>query len=425
MKAFWKEVIRPGKYFPRDAEGKPFEVEIKKDRIWHWAKQVKSMVDAGNRIPVPYHHTEDAVPITLDTTNNNTYDCAGYATDAEVQLDGSLHMKIEPATEADEGNFNTKIRDVSIRTRDWLDGSGNEFKDAITHVAACYHPVMNNQKPFQPTGGLALSLTMAADYTETGYGTNNSATNSLDSAVELLADLGFDIGDDVTPENFVDRLCTALRAVKSYKEQEGVEGEEEEGEKPEGSKTQKPTPIAMNLLEFSIDKVSADPKNPATGESWTADELELAYKLHEDATPKLKLSAEHQAAFDLLQSNNKKQIADRLSNCVKTMTMRQDVAEDILEAVNDVELTFSADGSVNEANHRDIFIPLKMAENTSPGAALTGMKGKEAKGTGERLKLSLHTHSHPDEFYKSDDAPVSDEEAEENAKRLLRSVGGR
>lgn len=419
---FWKEVIRPGTYYPLDASGQRKEVTISRNRIDHWAKTLKAMVQAGNRIPVPYHHTDDAVPIAFDSTSPSTYDCAGYALDAYVDPSGALQVLIEPATEEDEKNFNTRVKDVSIRTNNWLDGAGKAFNDAITHIAACFHPIMTQQKPFVPAEGMALSLTMAADYTENGPEGNKAATNSLESVCQLLAEHGFDVGDDVTPENFIERLGTALRAVKSWKEKEA--GEEDDLEqKPEGAKTQKPTPIAMSndLLEFALQTTEQQPNNPSTGKPWKATEIEAAYKLHQASQPKLQLSAEHQAAYNLLQANNKKMIADRLSACVKNMTMQQDVAEELLEVVEVTELQFSADGTVDEAKHREVFLPLRMAEKANPGAVLTGQNPSQVRVAKERLKLSLGTEEHPDGF-EGGNEPLTEEQARANADRLLSRV---
>lgn len=417
---FWKEVIRPGTYWPRDEKGEPFRVDISKDRIRHWMDTFKRMAKK-NKIPIPYYHTDNAVPITFDSTSPSTYQCAGYALDAEMQTDGSLHVLVEPATEDDARNFNTKIRDVSIRTQNWKDGSGDEYEDAITHIAACYHPVMNDQKPFVPANGLALSLSMSYEESGSEKGMGSSKpTNSLEFVCEMLAEHGFDIGDDVTPENFIERLGTALRAVKSWKEKEG--GEEDDFEtRPEGAKSQKPTPIAMSndLLEFSIRKLKQTPNNPETGEPWTPAELKDAHKRHLDSQPKLQLSAEHQAAYELVQSNNKKILCDRLSACVKNLTMSQDVAEEILETVEAVELKFSADGSIDEKAHRDIFIPLKMAEGSRNGAALNGMTRDEVK----RSKLRLNIEDHPDEFYPNDVSNFTEQDADRVAKEMLASIG--
>lgn len=418
---FWKEVIRPGEYFPRGKDGKPFKVSVDRERIDHWASTLRDMVKKGNRIPVPYHHTEDAVPVTLDTTSKSTYDCAGYATDAQVSSDGGLFLMVEPASEADAENFNTKIKDVSIKTDDWLDGSGNFFKDAITHVAACFHPVVNNQKPFVPAAGLTLSLSMAQDGSM-DYEEKQAGTNSLECVCELLSEHGFDVGDDVTPENFIDRLGTALRAVKSWKEKE--DGAEDYETKPEGAKAQKPTPIAMSvdIIEFALQKAQTEPENPETGKAWTPEEIRAAHEAMLDAEPKLELSAEHQAALDLLQNNNKQIICDRLSDCVKSLTMPQAVAEDILSVVKETSLEFSADGTVDESKHRDIFIPLKMAEASNSGAALNGQVSLEP--VKRELQLNLTTEEQPADFEApSDELLVSEEKALENAKQLLRSIG--
>lgn len=381
MKKFWKEVIRPGKYTP--ANGKT--VDVTPERIKTWKEESERLMANGNRIPIPYHHAPDAVPVLAESPSVSTYDCAGYVEDFELDDQGGLHALIDPATDDDAKNFNTKIRDVSIMAQPWKDGNGNEYSDVITHIAACYHPVMNKQTPFIPSEGIALSLTMA--YEEDSASHEGGSATSLESAVQLLRDLGVELGDDVTPENFIERLCTAVRAVNHTKMQE--EGDDFET-RPEGGETKSPSPIAMSKDEK---------KEP------------------------VQFSQEQQAALDLLQTNNKLQLQDRIRKVVKSAKMREETGQKLIDRLNEVELQFSLEGSVDEDQHADIFLALNEAEASSTGAALTGRTihdVEQARKDG-KLKLSLYSEDDPDDM----GAPVemSDKEREELGTRLVRLSG--
>ena len=59
---FRKEVIKPGTYYPRGADGKPFKEVVTLDRIRHWSRETNRLIKNGNRVPMPYVHTDDAVP---------------------------------------------------------------------------------------------------------------------------------------------------------------------------------------------------------------------------------------------------------------------------------------------------------------------------------------------------------------------------
>lgn len=419
MNKYWKQVIVPKTYRP---PGMKEEVVVDRKRIEHWYAQAKKMFARGHKVPIPYTHIEAAVPVTKATKLSiSPKDLAGYAIDAAIQTDGSLHYLCEPATEDDDANFGTRIRDMSIRTKDWQDGDGEKYDDSIVHIAACTYPAAHGTSEFVPSEGLALSLSMAADGVYPGS-SEASTDNSLESAVALMAEMGIELGDFITtPEEFITTLCIAVRAVNSATKQE--EGEDDLTQRPGEAVTKRPTPIAMSIdeIQFALDVVSESPNNPATGKPWTSAEIEAKHKAFKEAQPTLKFSAEDQAAYDLTQLNNKKIIAGRLSNCVKGMTMPQPFAEKILKKVEAVELKFTADGSVDEDAHGDIFMPLQMAEASTPGAALNGMSPSDVKKTRDELKLDLGTENHPENFHGSS-GEITPEQALKNADRMLASV---
>lgn len=414
MKKFWKEVIRPGVYHHKDKYGNDTTTTITKDRIDHWHSQNKKMFDVGLQIPLPYFHTDKAQPILKDKIPDDVRNNAGYLVDSKVEEDGGLWMQVDPTESEDE--INKKIRHVSIRTDNFKDGQGNMFADAITHVAATNNGVMQDQKPFVPEHGLALSLSMATDSYMSGYtGSDKQAEGtSLESAVTLLSELGIELGGDTTPENFLDRLCTALRTAKAIQEKE--EGELGSEQMPEGAKTQKPAPIAMSqsLLEFSLSKVAAEPENPNTGKAWKPEELEAAYDVYKAAQPKLEFSQAQQAAFDQLQKNNKLAVRDRIKACTDSHLMAKDTGEALVGRLNDVTLQFSLDGSIDEEHdsYRGIFDAIKFAEAGRKGA---GLHGTDKLPKEDRLTLE----DRPVEFSQDPD----DEDIDELAKKMAAMVG--
>ena len=248
MKRFWKEVIRPDKYHHRDRVTKEDTVtEVTADHVDHWNKTAQAMFSKGLTIPVPYAHDASAVP---EAPSADPRDLAARIVNSRVNGSGELECLFEPCSEADEKRFNAQVKEVSIFTDDWKDGKGNQYKDAITHVAACIHPVMGNQKPFEPETGLALSLSMASDSEPKGKGRTEQPA-SLELGIRLLRERGIELGEDTTPDNFMDRLCTVLQALAHADKEDGDEDLET---MPTGAKVQRPAPIAMSsLLEFSLD----------------------------------------------------------------------------------------------------------------------------------------------------------------------------
>ncbi len=111
---FWKEVIRPGTYFPAGKES----VTVPKERIDNWHKQLQLMRKRKILVPVPYEHSDEATPVSSEVGNTNVKNNAAYVEDSRINDSGGLECFFNPSTEEDAANFNTKIKDVSIRTLD-------------------------------------------------------------------------------------------------------------------------------------------------------------------------------------------------------------------------------------------------------------------------------------------------------------------
>lgn len=416
---FWKEVIRPETYVHKGENGKRVRTTVTKDRIKHWDAQAKKMLDSGRQIPVPYFHTDAAKPILKDKIPDDPRDTAAYIVDRKVENDGALWMLFDPVSEDAEAKVNNQLRHVSIRTDNFVDSDGTHYNDAITHVAATNNGVMKDQKPFIPEHGLALSLSMCMDDGKPGNQSSGGAGGpSLALAIELLANLDIVLPEDTNGENFLDRLCTAAKAVQSYKDQE--EGEDDYETRPEGSKTQRPAPIAMSnsLLQFSLETIERTPKDPA-GNDWTEKTLKAAYDAHKAAQPKLEFSAAQQAALDNLQEVSKQGLVSEFEECIEQGTMTPDAANGWVEKLNDISLTFSLDGTVDEEDtaYKGMFDALRLAQANRPGAALHGEKNIT---TNKKLKFSLRKRP---ESFDSDPSEKTDDQRREDARKRLKKMG--
>ena len=354
-KTFLKDVVSPGKYFPRDENGKPYEVDIPLQRIKHWAKESTRLLKNGNKIPVPYVHTDAALPLLEKSPAPGSYNNAGYIRGFRVRRkDGMLQVKVEAATDEDAQRIGKAVKDVSLRSKNkWTDGLGNEYRDVITHVAAVNHPVVLNQSNFKelknsafsPSDGLAVSLSMAAEViqgTNEGMGVDPPTSghkNLLDSAIENLRKLGIGLPDDTDEMNFLDRVVVATGAIITTKEQ--MEGEERLDTPPQGAQRQQPTPLAMATdqeLQFALENAGKD--NPATGKPWTAQEIQEHVKAQQPPKP-LELSAEPR-----VQRMMKKPYLQRIAK-FKELGLKVE-AQQLLDLLNGTELKFSAEDEVLE-----------------------------------------------------------------------------
>lgn len=428
---FTKDVIRPGTYWPRGADGKPYRLDVSIDRIRHWSKETNRLIKGGNNIPMPWVHTKEAVPWIEGKPRPGSYDNGAYLKRLRVKKDGTLVAELEAGTDADAEKIGKTVKDVSFYSppKEWTDGNGKKYSDVFTHLAMVNHPIVVGQENFVPTDGLTLSLSMAVHTPgsshegELGNPDQSSPKNRLESILELLSEHGLALPDDTDEMNFTDRLFTALTAVKSSKEQ--TEGDAARLDSPpEGSRRQQPAPLAMSQteLQFAIDTMSAGVENPATKKSWTADELKAAYDVAEAAKPKLEFSAEQQAQINAVQVQAKMPLLIRIQELVKRKVISPSKAQkDLMPLLESTELTFSQEGEVQQTT--PLHLILDTLESLAPGAALHDRKdlndSVEIKGHKFSLEQGLTVHEHPEDWEEGEGT----EDNKKTADRMAAYIG--
>lgn len=128
---FVKDLIRVGEYVNGGEQ-----IAITAADIDRWAKAGNDFIAAGNDVPVPDGHTDDA------TANR------GYA--REFYRDGDTLYAIVEMIGAD-GIATAARSKVSIKTDlDYVDGKGNKYPNLITHIALTNAPVVPDQNGFVP-----------------------------------------------------------------------------------------------------------------------------------------------------------------------------------------------------------------------------------------------------------------------------------
>jgi len=428
-KTFKKDLIKPGTYYPRGEDGKPFKEVVTLDRIRHWSRETNRLLKNGNRVPMPYVHTDDAVPFLAKDPEPGSYKNGAYLTRTRVRKDGTLEIELKGGTEEDDEKIGNSVKDVSFRSKDqWTDGSGKTYKDVFTHVALVNHPIVTGQENFIPTGGLALSMWMAGEQSPqgaepVGNPEAESSGNKLDSLLELLSEHGFELPEDTDETNFTDRLWTALTAVKSFKETQ-QEGDAERLDKPpEGAKRQQPAPLAMATeLEFAIETLSSGLDNPATGKPWTAGELTAAHTIVEASKPQLEFSAEQNAQLAAIQIQAKMPLLDRIRKLIGNKTVSPtDAQAELIPLLNETELQFSQEQETlgHVVENTPLHVILAKLEKLSPGAALHNRTDLQDSVNLGGLELSLETglttHEHPEDWTEGEGSKDQDKTADRMA----------
>lgn len=367
MPTFTKRIIRPGTYTVPRADGTRARVHIGPQRISKWLSTFDAMKKVGLGIPAPWRHEEKALPVRLDgdQKDTNAFNNAGFWKRLWVDdKDGSLYGEVDVPREEDADRLGKTVVDVSLLAKPkWVDGSGNEYDDALTHIALVTHPVAKDHDNFRPSPSeseaIACSLCdllMAEDVTPAPSGGAGNASigdgvkassATVKDALTMLSkmDPPITLPEDTNSQNFLERLVTALNALSAA----AAAGDEEDkntsiSEPPSGSK-EKPGPIAM----------ANEPKEP------------------------LKLSAEDQAAINWARKTSSVAYQSRIEACVKQGKITPKLAkETALPLLKDLQLSFDAEG-------QPVKTPLDMVleawEAIPANSVLTGRSPRSARAT--------------------------------------------
>ena len=140
---FKKPIVTTGVYtIPGDT---PRKVEVTSDRLNHWADQFHSMKSAGVSVPAPWNHSTEALPMSVgnDGTLPRSDINAGWWDKVWVE-DNTLWGELDVPQNEDAVKIGTSVKESSIYVRpSFVDGSGNEWKDSLMHIALVTHPIEN------------------------------------------------------------------------------------------------------------------------------------------------------------------------------------------------------------------------------------------------------------------------------------------
>lgn len=221
-------------------------ITITEDRLKHWQATAELMGEKGLRIPAPFFHDPNAVPVNLELSKEvaDSKNNAGFWSKLWLADDGWLMGELEVPRAEDAEKIGTTIKGASLYAPPKWEEGGESWEDAITHIALTNKPVIHEGADFETA--LSLSLDDAGGYdaaSDEGDSDKNSSTN-LESALKVLSELGLELPDDTTDQNFLQRVCIAGTAVLSHQKKNKKDGEGVT-QMPQGAKVKKPSPIAM------------------------------------------------------------------------------------------------------------------------------------------------------------------------------------
>jgi hypothetical protein len=227
-------------------------------RIKKFIATFKRMKQEGHEICVPWGHYLNATP-NEEAFLRSRFN-SGYVEDLFEDSEGRLIARctVPPGLEVDSNGDlidkvnHTRIREVSAGIGDFIDGNGTYWEDAILHVALTPQPVIHKHAKLLPPKQIATNSLITLSHGKVRWASllgfqkmdeqntlfdDNDADNldgitgdpnapemppeappeamppvntETDQAVEMLAQLGIELPEGTTPENFISQLVGIL-----------------------------------------------------------------------------------------------------------------------------------------------------------------------------------------------------------------------
>ena len=176
---FWKDMIHTGNYVH---PAKNFSLAVDQDRLGRWAETGGQLLAAGVAVPINCDHSDAA------------RDVVGYV--KQFKLDGDRLLGLCQFI-GDDAALMAARNLVSVGIDpDFTDGQGRQWGEAIVHLALTPVPVVPDQDQFVPADDTATDV---------------EAPIAISCTAEQLQTLRSLMGDDVTAEDCLPRIITALQ----------------------------------------------------------------------------------------------------------------------------------------------------------------------------------------------------------------------
>lgn len=215
-----KEIIPEGSFLVSTPVGRKPET-FTKERLHRLAKTANAMIENGLKIPVPFDHSKDAVPIVKNAKPASSFTNAGYWDRMVVGENEEGKPVLQGITdlpgsdeEPDSPYYKAKnsAKEVSASIRDeYVDGLGRVWKDAIMHVAIVNHAVIPGQKGFEdlPENSYVVNMSML----DTGDDGDLALMGQIKAAMKESFDIT--LPDTMDVRLFLRDLLTATLNAKS------------------------------------------------------------------------------------------------------------------------------------------------------------------------------------------------------------------
>lgn len=393
MPKFRKSILPVGQYLVTRPDGTRTLKTFTKEYLETVAKNATEMLKAGLRIPAPFRHAKEALPVE-EIPETNSYDNAGYWEEVSIEdMDGvpTLCGIVDAPGKEDDydspaGKLAHRIKEVSACIVDkWTDGKNRDWGPSMLHGAAVVNPVVPGQEEFSllsfPDQSLILSASAALEQTPT-------ADSIADLSKAFQDSVGIYLPPGTPPQDLVKVLLVSLKqhkmsADQSIEDQEIVDTQSIFMSLPEGTK--------MSLSRKQAEElVALGAINPKTNEAFKLEDFNV------DDAP----SAEHQYALALtsqLTQEKKQGLYKRVNTLVETGRTTKEYADSkLIPEVEKYELSLG-DNAVFQPNAIDMLVESlealpgkeKSPEPATPALLSNGLPGGHVSHDGDAQPIEL------------------------------------
>lgn len=363
MPALLKEILPVGTYLTNSNNGR-VRKDFSRPYLEKLAKNANQMIESGLRIPAPFDHSKEAVPIEINKAPASAFNNAGYWTHFAVQKndegkDVLIGIADVPGSLKDANSPYYKAlhsaKDVSVSLREeYIDGIGRKWDDAILHVALVNHAVVPGQKEFQtiPDGSQVYNLSMldnepGSDKDAVEPGLIENVRTVLKEACDII------IPASNSVNVFLRDLLVAASQIKASRPVDGQELQ--------------PVPIYMsttgdNSMPLSKEQaealVATKALNPATKQPFTMEDLgfkaapagldlsTLQSQLADKDAKIAKAASVIQALVNKVVNDTKQSIQSRINKLISNGVITKEYADSQLVPRLDFQMSTLDDGSM-------------------------------------------------------------------------------
>ena len=344
-KKFKKEILREAKYVTGDGSGGRQITDITGDRITRWSDTLNKMVDSGLLIPAPELHDSDENPnkYPSEGSKSNYGFWSDFTVEETVDENGNqikaLHGILEVPLDKDAELIGNTVRETSIYAMNkFIDGKGNEWDDAIVHIAPVIKAIEPGQKNFQPIEGdtaIAMSHGHRLDIVMSSM-PDLVPTNSLDmnNLEKMLAEVaGISLPENTPDEKLRECLMLALKQ-KYLSEQNNRKG---------GSVNSPPSDSIVNEVPIVM-STNQTKQIPPVGTTTPPTETPVTTAAVTEPKVDPIVMSQHQGMMTYVTEQTKRSLSQRLENLKRRHVIDDAHFAELVSQVGNISMSFGEGG---------------------------------------------------------------------------------